>query len=424
MGTINVFNVKDYGATGNGSTPDTTAIQAAIDAQAAAGRGIVFFPEGIYKYTTLKYKNGTHLQGTPYGGQFGAAGSVLSQIVTTADVLLKNDNTAITVHNLTLVDLLFTAYDNQATNTGGVLIERVLSGHYERVQVAYSNNYGFHVKSVAGDNGGTMNNSLLKCAVQNTPAGASCYLLTSAGATDHPDGTTLLDCLANADSTWIKVVGDLTPQPEDEFPGADGLAVVGCRFIGTASLTAIDHQGYAARFIGNRFEITQGALTVTLAPSGGITVAAAAFVGNQWAAPGGLTWNDTGVMRSPRQDFLPISSQFVTLAPHYETPVDIQSFAPTVNQVLTPDLNKGEKKAWTITNTNAFKIGVPFARQTGVRLVLDVKNGSGGTLGITLDTVYRTAGTFVKPANGKRRVYEFYDDGTNLVEICRSSADI
>lgn len=42
------FNVKTYGATGNGSTDDTSAVQAAIDAAASAGGGVVYFPRGIY----------------------------------------------------------------------------------------------------------------------------------------------------------------------------------------------------------------------------------------------------------------------------------------------------------------------------------------------------------------------------------------
>lgn len=47
-GTPDWFNVVSYGATGNGVTDDTTAIQATINAAAAAGGGTVFFPEGIY----------------------------------------------------------------------------------------------------------------------------------------------------------------------------------------------------------------------------------------------------------------------------------------------------------------------------------------------------------------------------------------
>ena len=42
-----IFNVKQYGATGNGTTDDTAAIQAAIDAVPASG-GTVFFPAGTY----------------------------------------------------------------------------------------------------------------------------------------------------------------------------------------------------------------------------------------------------------------------------------------------------------------------------------------------------------------------------------------
>jgi len=48
-----IFNVQDevYGAIGNGTTDDTTAIQSALDAATAAGGGIVFFPEGTYLIT-------------------------------------------------------------------------------------------------------------------------------------------------------------------------------------------------------------------------------------------------------------------------------------------------------------------------------------------------------------------------------------
>lgn len=45
------FNAKDYGAVGDGSTDDTTAINAAITAAIATG-GVVYFPSGKYKITS------------------------------------------------------------------------------------------------------------------------------------------------------------------------------------------------------------------------------------------------------------------------------------------------------------------------------------------------------------------------------------
>lgn len=47
-GTASVFNVKSYGALGDGANDDTAEVQAAIDAAEAAGGGVVYFPKGTY----------------------------------------------------------------------------------------------------------------------------------------------------------------------------------------------------------------------------------------------------------------------------------------------------------------------------------------------------------------------------------------
>lgn len=46
------FNVKDYGATGDGMTDDTSAVNAAIAALNSADRGVLYFPAGAYKTTS------------------------------------------------------------------------------------------------------------------------------------------------------------------------------------------------------------------------------------------------------------------------------------------------------------------------------------------------------------------------------------
>jgi hypothetical protein len=43
-----VFNVKAYGATGNGATNDSPSVQNAVNAAIAAGGGVVYFPAGTY----------------------------------------------------------------------------------------------------------------------------------------------------------------------------------------------------------------------------------------------------------------------------------------------------------------------------------------------------------------------------------------
>mgnify|MGYP000971904125 CR=1 FL=1 len=73
-----VYNVVAYGATGNGATDDTEAIQSAIDAAIAAGGGTVYFPKGTYKLTAslvVASANGIALEGPAGSGWAAMAGA-------------------------------------------------------------------------------------------------------------------------------------------------------------------------------------------------------------------------------------------------------------------------------------------------------------------------------------------------------------
>lgn len=56
-----VFNVRDHGATGDGKTLDTAAINKAVEACAAAGGGQVLLPPGKYLSGTVRLKTGVIL---------------------------------------------------------------------------------------------------------------------------------------------------------------------------------------------------------------------------------------------------------------------------------------------------------------------------------------------------------------------------
>ena len=56
------FDVRDYGATGDGVTIDTPAINRAIDAAAATGGGSIVFPAGQYVCYTIRLKSHVSLQ--------------------------------------------------------------------------------------------------------------------------------------------------------------------------------------------------------------------------------------------------------------------------------------------------------------------------------------------------------------------------
>ncbi len=52
-----VYSVRAFGATGDGKTLDTAAINKAIDSAAAAGGGTVYFPAGNYLSVSIRLKS-------------------------------------------------------------------------------------------------------------------------------------------------------------------------------------------------------------------------------------------------------------------------------------------------------------------------------------------------------------------------------
>jgi polygalacturonase len=60
-GVMGIFDVRKYGAAGDGKTLDTPAVNRAIEAAAAAGGGLVLFPPGTYLCFSIHLKSYVHL---------------------------------------------------------------------------------------------------------------------------------------------------------------------------------------------------------------------------------------------------------------------------------------------------------------------------------------------------------------------------
>jgi len=90
-----VFNVKDYGAVGDNSTNDTTAIAAAI-AAAKTAKGAVYFPSGIYKTSVISITGAAGL--TLYGDGMGVS---VIKTITASQVLHIYTSTNVNIYHLT-----------------------------------------------------------------------------------------------------------------------------------------------------------------------------------------------------------------------------------------------------------------------------------------------------------------------------------
>ena len=83
-----VFNVRDFGAKGDGKTPDSEAIQKALDA-AGAVSGTAYFPAGRYLCHNLQVRPHTTVMAEPQWGYRGDAGAMLQLDSDEADCLLN-----------------------------------------------------------------------------------------------------------------------------------------------------------------------------------------------------------------------------------------------------------------------------------------------------------------------------------------------
>lgn len=109
-----VFSVRAYGAVGDGTTNDTTAIQNTLNAANTAGGGIVFFPKGTYLISaSLNVYTGTIVSGIGVGSfikRANATNAYMLQLLGATDVIVEQ--------------LKFDCNDaNQTSNNHGIYLD-------------------------------------------------------------------------------------------------------------------------------------------------------------------------------------------------------------------------------------------------------------------------------------------------------------
>jgi hypothetical protein len=138
---FNTINVKNYGATGNGVTDDSDAIQSALNAASNAGNAAVYFPAGTYVCSGLSVN-----RQLCYGD--GKLNSILS------NPTLSSDTMQIAGNGATIRDIGFTS---TVIRTGGNFINILSTANYTDVQDFEMNNFFVGV-SINGQTGQKLTN--------------------------------------------------------------------------------------------------------------------------------------------------------------------------------------------------------------------------------------------------------------------------
>ena len=96
----------------------------------------------------------------------------------------------------------------------------------------------------------------------------------------------------------------------------------------------------------------------------------------------------------------------------------------TYGTVIATDASLANTFSITATDGVAFTISAPTNLVAGKQITYVVRNTSGGALGaITWNAIFKMA-AFTSPATANSRSITFVYDGTNLVEVSRTPADV
>lgn len=98
--------------------------------------------------------------------------------------------------------------------------------------------------------------------------------------------------------------------------------------------------------------------------------------------------------------------------------------APTYGATVSIDASLGTDFNIVVTDGNAFTLANPTNAVSGEHLYVTIKNTSGGALGaVTWSSAYKLA-AWTSPADTFNRTISYRYDGTNFIEVGRTTADV
>ncbi len=183
------FNVKDYGATGDGSTDDTTSINNCYAAADDAPEGEMFFPAGSYKISsTLAWSKRVNVT-----GENGESTKLLKS-GTNVGIEISSDGASAAYREFTLTSLNDSSINSSDTNSG---IKMTVGNniYFERVVVRRQGGHGFYLPGVSPY---CMNGRYIACGAHYN--GGSGFRLDGVSNVNS-----FLGCAANANNIGLDI---------------------------------------------------------------------------------------------------------------------------------------------------------------------------------------------------------------------------
>lgn len=457
-----VFNVLDFGAKGDGVTNDTAAIVAAIAACQAASQTSLYFPTGIYRIETTIVLGSGGARGIAFIGETASPQQGSDRAAVTfrwhggASPMFDVQSTYFSFYNI--------AFENFGTATDVFLLTDAMHMVIENCSFVVGNGASRFSRSVMYSDGNEFGYSVVRnCTIQN-PA----FHFLEIDGKGTPNGITpilfennLVESNSLGNHTLVYVVDeaiDILTFQSNTFNGQ-----------ANAELTIVDTDDFplsetitVLNVFDNEFDIVTNVASHRLFRLDGVQNAN--FIGNQFACGGAVT----GITTLKNSVVTQFSGNHLlsTAGPFFESDNNSRLYSQANNvsisntQGLINDTaaasgiipvtygatvtilgNLGVGTGHTVfsvnvTNTAGFTLtfshpGVGgsgyFVR--GQVLSIQIRNVSGGVIpSITLaggSTYWAIAGgAFPIPANGNSRTVTFVWNGTKLVEISRTTADI